>query len=65
MKIKYEFDRDSTIRILTECPYGETIDFYDDVVVIKVGSLACLACKYFKSRDDKKREVECRRKDER
>jgi hypothetical protein len=38
LKLKYEFDKDIDIRIITECPYGEVVSISDDIFsVIKVG----------------------------
>ena len=64
MKLKYEFDKDIDIRIITECPYGEVVSISDDIFsVIKVGFLGCIGCKYFKNRNVEKREVECVKED--
>lgn len=59
MKIKYHYENKETGRLFTDCPFGENVELDDFIKIIKVGSILCERCKYFKSRDDKKREVEC------
>lgn len=59
MKIKYHYENEDKVRLVTDCFFGESIKYDDLIVIIKVGSIACEHCKYFKSIDYEKGEVEC------
>lgn len=63
MRIKYHYENEEKRRLFTDCLFGENVEFEGFIKIIKVRSILCERCKYFKSIDDEKREVECMWKD--